>query len=115
MIYVRYLFLEYCNGERFRASCAQDEVIIMRSALLGRMHIGKCLERDLGHLGCSADVLKHFDSECSNKRECEVAVSEIPVQRTGTACPKDLMPFLEASFHCAQGISFCIFFYLFTY
>ena len=104
-MYISFFFLleEYCNGERFRPTCAQDEVIIMRSAVLGRMQIEKCIERDLGHLGCSADVLKHIDSECSNKRECEVAVSEIPVRRTGKACPKDLTSYLEASFHCEKG------------
>ena len=98
-----YLLTEYCIGERFRPTCSQNEIIIMHSALMGRMKIGKCLKREFGHLGCSTDVLKHFDSECSNKQQCEVVVSEVPVRRTAAACPEDLTSYLEASFHCEKG------------
>ena len=38
---------EYCESEAFRARCRSNEVILMQSALYGRMRLGKwTLNRD---------------------------------------------------------------------
>ena len=42
---------EFCHAEIFRASCADDEVVLMERALYGRMSLGRCVELDMGHLG----------------------------------------------------------------
>lgn len=43
---------DYCDTEVFRAECSDGEVIIMRKALYGRLKIGRCVEIDLGYIGC---------------------------------------------------------------
>ena len=76
----------------------------MEKALFGRMSLGECIEMDHGHLGCSADALKHLDSVCSNTKSCEMVVSgiDIPVE---TLCPKDFTSYLDASFACTRGMN----------
>ena len=36
---------EYCEDELFVAECQQDEVILIESALYGRMQLGRCVTR----------------------------------------------------------------------
>ncbi len=52
---------EFCQSEVFRASCWKNEVVVMETALYGRMKIGRCVESDLGYIGCSSDVLNYAD------------------------------------------------------
>ncbi len=35
---------EVCQTESFKASCSDDEVVVMTSAQYGRMRLGKCIE-----------------------------------------------------------------------
>jgi len=45
--------VDYCDTETFRASCSsQDEVIMIDRAAYGRMRLGRCVETDMGHVGC---------------------------------------------------------------
>ena len=39
---------EYCSRETFHGRCSEGEVIVMKSAMYGRMEVGKCVKRDLG-------------------------------------------------------------------
>ena len=39
---------EYCTGETFIPSCEVDEVVVIKEARYGRMHIGKCVNTNLG-------------------------------------------------------------------
>ncbi len=52
--------IETCQSEVFEAQCSEDEVILMQVALFGRMEIGRCVESDLGYIGCKADVLPYL-------------------------------------------------------
>ncbi len=36
---------DYCENESFRAACGSDEVIIISTALYGRMQFGRCIDR----------------------------------------------------------------------
>ena len=47
-------------------------MILMHSALYGRMRVGRCLPMDLGYMGCQADALEPLDKECTGKAECTV-------------------------------------------
>ena len=49
---------EYCEMETFTAKCWENEVIMMQSALYGRMKIGKCVKLDFGFMGCKAGKYK---------------------------------------------------------
>lgn len=96
---------DYCDTEVFRAECSEGEVIIMRKALYGRLKIGRCVEIDLGYLGCFSDVLLAADRRCSGKRVCEIRVPDAEFEST-RPCLKELKTYLEASYQCVQGTSF---------
>ena len=36
--------VDYCEGETFRASCRDDEVIVMKAAKYGRMGMERCVK-----------------------------------------------------------------------
>ena len=94
--------LEYCIGHTFNASCPPDEIILMETAEYGRMKIGTCIKKDLGSLGCSVDVMRHFDRVCSNKNMCEMVVSQSQIPVT-SPCPVDFTSYLEADYSCEKG------------
>ena len=91
---------EYCQLEMFRASCAPGHVVMMTSALYGRMRTGRCVKQDYGFIGCSADVLRYADRLCSGVQICQFAVAEL---HGNQPCPDDLTPYLEASYQCVPG------------
>jgi len=93
---------DYCDTEVFRAECSEGEVIIMRKALYGRLKIGRCVEIDLGYLGCFSDVLLAADRRCSGKRVCEIRVPDAEFEST-RPCLKELKTYMEASYECVQG------------
>ena len=93
---------EFCLTESFQAGCGANEVIMIDKALFGRMSLGRCVTRDYGTLGCSADVHKQVDSKCSGRRKCEFSVSDALLVRT-EPCPKDFSSYLEAEYRCIPG------------
>ena len=40
---------EYCEDELFTAECQRDEVILVESALYGRMQLGRCVSKVQRH------------------------------------------------------------------
>ena len=105
---------EYCLATGFQAKCFKNEVIVMTSALYGRMRVGRCLQdegellsrnrNDPRFLGCSADVLKILDRRCSGKNQCDVKlISDLDLQRE-EPCHASLKCYLEASYDCVTGM-----------
>lgn len=90
---------EYC-WQTFNASCDKNEVIVMNSALYGRMRLGKCLKKDY-YVGCQADVLPFMDDLCSGKQYCELDIPDNKLQ-TMVTCRDDLMAYLEAVYKCVK-------------
>ena len=91
---------EYCLTEHFTAAChGSGEVIVMTSALYGRMRTGRCVREDY-NLGCSSDVLGHFDEQCSGQSSCKVSVRSLVDVKP---CQRDFASYLEASFQCLTG------------
>jgi len=46
-----------CQSEYFRAKCSSvDEVLMVRSALYGRMHTSKCVKENFGFVDCSSGM-----------------------------------------------------------
>ena len=39
---------EYCTGDTFSGKCAENQIMMMRSARFGRMKLGKCVQEDMG-------------------------------------------------------------------
>ena len=107
---------EYClrtNSESFQAQCLKNEVIVMTSAIYGRMRIGRCLEAEgkhmlaaMGHdplfLGCSVDVLHVLDARCSGKNKCEIRVSDDELEKENP-CHAALKSYLEVEYACQVG------------
>lgn len=92
----------YCESESFHAKCWPDQVIAMRSAAYGRMRLGRCVEADLGYLGCAKDVLEIADRRCSGKQECEIRIPDGEFDKT-KPCYKELKVYLEANYSCLPG------------
>ena len=93
-------FLEFCENEIFEASCnSPGEVIVMKSARYGRMEQNRCIERSYGFIGCHSDVLHLADRKCSGKPACYIPVPNANYNAE-TDCPRDLKPYLEASYAC---------------
>jgi len=94
---------DYCQWDTFQASCTRrDQLVVMKTAVYGRMAAGHCIERDYGYVGCHSDVLLQADSRCSGRRECKLDIPYKPFD-VGHPCPKDLTRFLRASFTCING------------
>ncbi len=90
--------------ETFVASCESDEVILMQSAQYGRMHLGRCVQGDLGYIGCSANVLDLADRKCSGRHRCEIRIPNEEFEKT-KPCYQELKSFFEASYTCVKGTS----------
>jgi len=94
---------EYCQWENFNASCpGRDELILMKTARYGRIRFGRCMREDHGSVGCAADVLSHLDRKCSGRRTCRIIIPDATLHGIHP-CPKELMPYLEASYLCVRG------------
>jgi len=90
---------DYCLHESFNASCPPGQVVMMTSAIYGRMRLGRCISGDF-NIGCSKDVISYFDSQCTAKRHCDVSVRNLVDIHP---CQRDFMSYLEASFTCLKG------------
>lgn len=93
---------EYCERETFEATCDEGNVIVMRRARYGRMRKGRCVKKDYGSLGCSTDVLRQVDDECSGRQKCSFLISRLHNSRP---CPAELMSYLEASYECVPVVT----------
>ena len=108
---------EYCISEWFNASCAgwqrrvpgegsgddvTTSVVVMTTALYGRMRSGRCIQMKYGQAGCRTDVLGQLDDECSGRPSCRFQVSSL-LASVATPCDGELTPYLEASYTCVRG------------
>lgn len=95
--------VEICETESFKASCAKNKVIVMTSAMYGRMRMGRCVKKSLGYLGCYKDVLPLADRRCSGLQECEIRMPDPEFDRTAP-CLEELKTYFEASHTCVEGM-----------
>ena len=93
---------DYCLEEGFSANCDGESVIMIKTALYGRMNVGRCVTRNYGYIGCSQDVYSQVSKLCSGKRTCKIGnfastFSDI------RPCPEDLKGYMEVSYECVSG------------
>ena len=93
---------EYCASETFQPRCPHNEVVVVISALYGRMRIGRCVQTDLGFLGCAMDVLSLTDQRCSGLQTCQIRLPDQIFDQT-TPCFHELKTYLEVSYRCIPG------------
>jgi len=110
------LVQDYCTADgSFEASCLKNEVIVMTSAIYGRMKMGRCLEdeeaslyaafgNDPKYLGCSENVIELFHTKCSGRNKCEVRLHTDSDLRKLKPCLTGLQVYLEASYDCITGL-----------
>ncbi len=67
---------DYCQFESFNASCPSDSVVVMETAQYGRMRFGRCVDRDYGYVGCSANVLQQADTRLVVAKQQQVALGQ---------------------------------------
>ena len=94
--------LEYCSHEYFEPTCGEGEMILIQNAQYGRMKVGRCVEHDLGYIGCTANAQEYIDETCLGHRSCSVSVALLAV-KTSKGCIKGLDKYLEASYMCVPG------------
>lgn len=97
--------LDFCMHESFNANCSSGRhVILMTSALYGRMEVGRCISEDLS-VGCSANVLMYMDTWCTMRASCNVSVRNFVDIHP---CQRDFTSFLKAAFRCIRGRHFLL-------
>ena len=105
-ILYKYFFFslaEYCHFDTFRAQCSSDDdVLMVTSALYGRMTRGKCIDGDYGVMGCYGDALTLADSRCSGRRSCKMEIPDRSFDKI-SSCPKDLAKYLDITYDCVKG------------
>ena len=95
---------EVCETETYIATCEASSVIAVTEALYGRMNLGRCLNIDLGYIGCYANVLSWASSKCNNQNSCELSPSDSELDEFA-GCPPELRSYLEISYMCVAGNS----------
>jgi len=93
---------EYCHNEEFVAECHDGDVILMTSALYGRMEVGRCVKTDFGFVGCYKDVIGTLHERCSGRLYCSVGVPDTQLDDTDP-CHSDLKSYLQATYVCVTG------------
>ena len=92
---------EFCEGESFSGQCSRDEVVVLQSAQYGRMQLGRCVQMNMGYIGCTADVLGLADTKCSGRRSCTLNVPDTDFERTRPCF--ELKSYLQVSHTCIRG------------
>jgi len=85
--------------ESFTARCEPGSVVLMLSAVYGRMRLGRCIRGDY-NVGCSTDVVAYFDAHCTGRQSCHVGVRNLIDIHP---CQRDFTSYLEASYRCIRG------------
>ncbi len=95
---------ELCNRQTFQPQCAPGEVIVMLSAVYGRMKKGQCISSDF-RIGCSADALLFMDRRCSGLPTCTFTLDFLneDLQKI-SECPTDVVSYMEIDYECVQGM-----------
>ncbi len=93
---------EYCETEVFQPHCGTNQMIVMTSALYGRMEIGRCVKKNLGYIGCYKSVLELMDQRCSGQSSCKVRIPDPDLDNT-KPCLEELKTYLQAQYMCVTG------------
>ena len=101
--------VETCTGNDFRGSCAEQEVIVMQSAKMGRMESGTCIHGDR-FIGCTNNVLYVLDQLCSGRHRCELIYPNSKLKKANSECEDFLEMYLTVDYVCLKGnrvLSYC--------
>ncbi len=96
---------EVCDAQVFEGQCySDDEVLLVHSALYGRMALGNCVQKALGYEGCAVDVLAEVDNVCSGRSACAIPVNRANNDLIARShCERELVSYLELQYECVKG------------
>ena len=94
---------EYCNIEKFNASCDEGSVIVMDYSFYGRQQVGRCIRNMDAQGKCGLDVLTIADSRCSGRRRCTIRLPDNEMYALN-AC-RETVSHLYAAYSCIPGTS----------
>jgi hypothetical protein len=98
---------QVCPFHDFQPTCPPGHVIVITSALYGRMRVGKCISTD-ARPTCSGDVRPEVDRLCSGRTSCHVTVPHPDLHRR-LPCGATLLSYLEVSYECMPGIDWLVY------
>ncbi|ESN93575.1 hypothetical protein HELRODRAFT_180894 [Helobdella robusta] len=94
---------EYCQWGKLNISCSPSHVIIIESAIYGRVRVGKCI-RDLNKVhNCSWNVGELTDWLCSGRVGCYFDVAQFSMWGV-QPCSQELTSNLYIQYRCVQGV-----------
>lgn len=103
-----YFLSDTCWPKNYTKKCDWDEVILMKTARLGRLKRKSVCSSLHYDTGCTVNALKDLNLLCSGRRECSFPVSsKLSYDRFFEECHvqnKDVMPYLETFSECIRGI-----------
>ena len=101
---------EFCNSEKLKTQCKQNEIVFIEKAVYGRKKYGKCIliedepdefiRQRKGFIGCFSDVKYIIEPRCAGRQSCEMSVASITVE---TNCSKSLLKYLNVEYFCVKG------------
>ena len=96
---------EVCFTETFKATCPPGTVIVIQSALYGRMRNSRCLHFDDRELNCYADAQPYLESLCNGSIECSIRAGDDMLRHLySDRCRGSLVPYLDVFYACAHGM-----------
>ena len=101
-IYFFCLVQDVCILEQFNPVCAQDETILILSALLGRMQQGRCISSNI-LLGCSVDVTSYISERCQGQSTCSQPIDVTEELLAHNSCGQDLVVYLQVTYACMES------------
>ena len=91
-----------CEGDTVKYACAPNEVLIMTSALYGRMSPSTCIDSYPGTMDCFGDVLSKVDRVCSGRPNCTFFLS-VHEFRSSSGCHPGISAYLTTAHTCIAG------------
>ena len=93
---------QYCSSEKLALECTSRSIIIIQSALYGRMTAGKCVTSTYAEsMGCHSDVTSQLEWRCSGRQNCSMLVATF--DSITQPCPRDFKSYLEITYQCVTG------------
>src|SRR6218665_1340603 len=93
---------EVCLWESFNATCSAGEVVLVESALYGRMHDNRCFNLTENESNCSTDVRFEIQRLFGLKGNLHFKPTSDLFKSITITCPEKEMPFLEISYQCTK-------------
>ncbi|CAD5120043.1 DgyrCDS8624 [Dimorphilus gyrociliatus] len=95
-------FEESCNFEAFTKTCQDNEKVVIKKALYGRMKLGKCIKNDLGFMPCYRDVTSVIQNACgADTSSCNIIPFYMIINQQSNNCSMSVVSHLYIDAICS--------------